>query len=417
MSKDSCRKLSDFTSFAAIQTQQPDSEDPLFEFEAPKYTNLLQLAKSSPYHHSILDFSIDQRSHDDYWFTYSHYLHEEEDNGDKSTDVSQSTTSQNNNNQNEINTIMNQSSASAGENSKSHEIEKHNEGEGKEIVENKAVLPKGDEVKPVGGGGKKVVLGIKKNQPGKENNVSRMNQTTITTAAPKASKKRKEPTSFSSLNQFDQTAWSTNTLASKKKVEIKKTTTVAKMNISASSKRTEPTLKKVKMTESTKNLPEKINEIIKIDLKKPSYPKVSYKPEVRRKTYAELGQKTERANNMRHSVSVKHLTNNTLGTTFHVPAGKKSVLGYNLNEKSMTKSVEIKEEITYSQIRVEKEGTASSNRMLYEPPVHGTRDVRKWEKISGKKWYNLTCHERQIANTEIEKMIKDSSKTSEALNT
>ncbi len=415
MSKDSRRKLSDFTSFAAIQTPQSDSEDPLFEFEAPKYCNLFQSAKNPSYHHSILDFSIDQRNHDDYWFTYSHYLHEEEDNGDKSTDVSQSTTTQNNNsNQNEVNPMMNQSSASVSEESKSQEIEKPNDHQEKEIHENKAVVVvlKKDEVKQTVG--KKVVIGVKKNQQGKENNVAHVNRKTATTTVAKASKKRKEPTSFSSINQLDRATWNTNTLVSKKKVEVKKTTTVTKMSKSASTKTIEPTLKKVKMTEATKKLPEKIDEIIKIDLKKSSLSRIPFKPEARRKTYAEISQKTEKTNNMRHSVSVKHLNNNTLGTTYHVPLGKKSVLGYSLNDKNVTKSVEIKEELTYSQIKVEKEGTTNSNRMLYEPPVHGTRDVRKWEKISGKKWYNLSCHERQIANTEIEKMIKDSSKTSEA---
>ena len=43
----------------------------------------------------------------------------------------------------------------------------------------------------------------------------------------------------------------------------------------------------------------------------------------------------------------------------------------------------------------------------YEPPRHSVRDVRKWEKVSGKLWANLKPEEREAANDEIGRM-KDS---------
>jgi hypothetical protein len=42
----------------------------------------------------------------------------------------------------------------------------------------------------------------------------------------------------------------------------------------------------------------------------------------------------------------------------------------------------------------------------YEPPRHSVRDVRKWEKISGKGWSVLTQEERISANEEILRMKK-----------
>ena len=60
-------------------------------------------------------------------------------------------------------------------------------------------------------------------------------------------------------------------------------------------------------------------------------------------------------------------------------------------------------------MKVKIDGSTSS-RMLYEPPKYSARDVRKWEKLSGKSWYNLNCHERQQANSEMEKMVQDAKK-------
>jgi hypothetical protein len=45
----------------------------------------------------------------------------------------------------------------------------------------------------------------------------------------------------------------------------------------------------------------------------------------------------------------------------------------------------------------------------YEPPKHSVRDVRKWEKLTGKVWSELRPEERQIVNDEISKM-KDANK-------
>lgn len=38
---------------------------------------------------------------------------------------------------------------------------------------------------------------------------------------------------------------------------------------------------------------------------------------------------------------------------------------------------------------------------IYEPPRHSVRDVRKWEKSSGKTWSSLRPEEREVANAEI----------------
>lgn len=40
----------------------------------------------------------------------------------------------------------------------------------------------------------------------------------------------------------------------------------------------------------------------------------------------------------------------------------------------------------------------------YEPPRHSVRDVRRWEKISGKTWNELKPEDREKANEEISKM-------------
>jgi hypothetical protein len=46
---------------------------------------------------------------------------------------------------------------------------------------------------------------------------------------------------------------------------------------------------------------------------------------------------------------------------------------------------------------------------VYEPPRHSVRDVRKWEKASGKLWSNLKPEEREVVNADIGRM-KESNK-------
>ena len=41
---------------------------------------------------------------------------------------------------------------------------------------------------------------------------------------------------------------------------------------------------------------------------------------------------------------------------------------------------------------------------IYEPPRHSVRDVRKWEKSTGKIWSSLRPEEREVANAEIGKI-------------
>ena len=40
---------------------------------------------------------------------------------------------------------------------------------------------------------------------------------------------------------------------------------------------------------------------------------------------------------------------------------------------------------------------------MYEPPRHSVRDVRQWEKLSGKTWLSLKPEEREVVNAEISK--------------
>ena len=51
---------------------------------------------------------------------------------------------------------------------------------------------------------------------------------------------------------------------------------------------------------------------------------------------------------------------------------------------------------------------------IYEPSRHSVRDVRKWEKSSGKTWSSLRPEEREVANAEIgrakELALKESQK-------
>ena len=79
MSRSNRRKFSEFSTLAAARIQTNDSEESLFEFEAPRYADLTQVSQEPPYSRNILNFSIKTKSHDDYWFTYSHFLHEEEE--------------------------------------------------------------------------------------------------------------------------------------------------------------------------------------------------------------------------------------------------------------------------------------------------------------------------------------------------
>jgi hypothetical protein len=46
---------------------------------------------------------------------------------------------------------------------------------------------------------------------------------------------------------------------------------------------------------------------------------------------------------------------------------------------------------------------------IYEPPRHSVRDVRQWEKMSGKTWLSLKPEEREVVNAEISK-IKEAAK-------
>lgn len=43
---------------------------------------------------------------------------------------------------------------------------------------------------------------------------------------------------------------------------------------------------------------------------------------------------------------------------------------------------------------------------IYEPPMHSVRDVRNWERSTGRAWASLTAEERSHANKEITEMKK-----------
>jgi hypothetical protein len=45
---------------------------------------------------------------------------------------------------------------------------------------------------------------------------------------------------------------------------------------------------------------------------------------------------------------------------------------------------------------------------LYEPPMHSVRDVRNWERSTGRAWASLSAEERTHANKEITEMKKAS---------
>ena len=48
-----------------------------------------------------------------------------------------------------------------------------------------------------------------------------------------------------------------------------------------------------------------------------------------------------------------------------------------------------------------------SRHVQYQPALHSASDTRKWEAITGKKYYNLSAQERVDANDEISQMRKD----------
>jgi hypothetical protein len=53
---------------------------------------------------------------------------------------------------------------------------------------------------------------------------------------------------------------------------------------------------------------------------------------------------------------------------------------------------------------LKKHNSKFAPKPAYEPPRHSVRDVRKWEKLSGKTWATLKPEERAAANDEIARM-------------
>ena len=66
------------------------------------------------------------------------------------------------------------------------------------------------------------------------------------------------------------------------------------------------------------------------------------------------------------------------------------------------------EGFNFSGLKKERKTAGNNNlRIRYEPPMFSAREVRKWEKMSGKSWYALNCQERHLANIEMGKMAEE----------
>ena len=77
------------------------------------------------------------------------------------------------------------------------------------------------------------------------------------------------------------------------------------------------------------------------------------------------------------------------------------------NIKGKEKADDAEEEDFLKQLLDQHNKRFKSRHVQYQPALHSASDTRKWEAITGKKYYNLSAQERVDANDEIAQMRKD----------
>jgi predicted 2-oxoglutarate/Fe(II)-dependent dioxygenase YbiX len=74
------------------------------------------------------------------------------------------------------------------------------------------------------------------------------------------------------------------------------------------------------------------------------------------------------------------------------------------NSKRQEKTKAAEDDVDDMMALLKKHNQRFASAPVYEPPRHSVRDVRKWEKQTGKTWAKLNPEEREAANSDISRM-------------
>lgn len=104
------------------------------------------------------------------------------------------------------------------------------------------------------------------------------------------------------------------------------------------------------------------------------------------------------------SLPQKHATQNVTSSTTNSSSSCRSSSSRNLdNRKSASTQSGTADDNASMMELLKKHNQRFAPIPIYEPPRHSVRDVRQWEKLSGKTWLSLKPEEREVVNAEISK--------------
>ena len=104
------------------------------------------------------------------------------------------------------------------------------------------------------------------------------------------------------------------------------------------------------------------------------------------------------------SLPQKHATQNVTNSTTNSSGSSSSSSSKNLsNRKSDSAQSGAVDDNASMMELLKKHNQRFAPIPIYEPPRHSVRDVRQWEKSSGKTWLSLKPEEREVVNAEISK--------------
>jgi hypothetical protein len=98
----------------------------------------------------------------------------------------------------------------------------------------------------------------------------------------------------------------------------------------------------------------------------------------------------------------KHATQNVTNSTTNSSSSSSSNAHLNKRKTANTQSGAIDDNASMMEL-LKKHNQRFAPIPIYEPPRHSVRDVRQWEKLSGKTWLSLKPEEREVVNAEISK--------------
>ncbi len=383
-----------FSEFGQLHTRNDnlENEKDIFEFDAPRFVNLELLSSTPAYNPDILNFELNLKNHDDYWFTYAHYQHEEDEEADSEKQRTSSLLAtkgpqaKKENNVNHSNKEHKQGSKSEKDlHAPQNYNEEHHPKEHKKIVEKP--IPKNKKRYTISATDEGRFLPVNNKEIIKSDNFFAFG--------------RRDPIK-AKMSIMGKDSINHNLFKKRKQESVSppKAATTTQINTKTASKEPEEQtesknalLKRVKtieiMTQPKDNLNPVENIIINVNMED-KHPK----PQEESKHMSTTSTKLVQPSKVQTDKQIEKPKLHDKLTDLQKQYNHKRV------EKPQTAP------ISATSTTVENPQHPKKFAPAYVPAIHSARDVRNWEKLSGKKWYDLNAQEREQANNEIQQMIR-----------